>query len=218
MNSRHNILNKLNKAQSKDALAIPAIIPDIQIFSDYPDQPNLLDIFTKRFESLHGELYIVQNLQEAINRLKNKILSTIYEKCVTFKSSIINELLENDSSLSNHFDTLDTENIDSSKFADYDASLTTADFLIARTGSIVLNSANHGGRRISVLPPVHIVIARKSQIIKSLDEIFTDEYISYNWSFATIISGPSRTSDIEKQLVLGAHGPKRLIVILIENQ
>jgi L-lactate dehydrogenase complex protein LldG len=90
--------------------------------------------------------------------------------------------------------------------------------LIARTGSILLHTVSAGGRRLSVLPPTHIVIAEEKQIVPSLDEAFnTLDHDQDIWSYATIITGPSRTSDIEKQLVLGAHGPKKLIVLIIKS-
>jgi L-lactate dehydrogenase complex protein LldG len=96
--------------------------------------------------------------------------------------------------------------------------LTAVDFLVARTGSIVLSSITAGGRRLSVLPPFHIAIASAAQLVPSLDEalrIYQQRGEPNRSSYATIITGPSRTSDIEKILVLGAHGPKRLAVIVV---
>jgi len=136
---------------------------------------------------------------------------------MSFSSNFIKKIISSKQDLQESFDVLDNEYLESEKLASYSIGLTTSDFLVARTGSIVLNSLNHGGRRLSVLPPIHIVVAGTNQIVFSIDDILNKNFTSINWSYATIISGPSRTSDIEKQLVLGAHGPKRLIVILIEN-
>ncbi len=217
MNSRELILNKLNKNKNLNQTTIPETINDREIFKDYPDKKSLLDLFAKRFKALSGELHIAKDINEAGKNLESIFSSFEDKTCITFSSELIKNMLSNVPDTAKLFDVLENENLDSQIFANYAAGLTTADFLIARTGSIVLNSLNHGGRRISVLPPIHIVVAETNQILLSLDEIFNKDFISVDWSYATIISGPSRTSDIEKQLVLGAHGPKRLIVILIEN-
>jgi L-lactate utilization protein LutC len=98
------------------------------------------------------------------------------------------------------------------------ATITLADALIAQTGSIFVSTAC-GGRGASVVAPCHIVIARASQLVPDLETALrnaTDEQRLEKNSFACIISGSSRTADIEKILVQGAHGPIRLVVI-VEN-
>jgi L-lactate dehydrogenase complex protein LldG len=113
---------------------------------------------------------------------------------------------------------IDQQNISSPHFADFQIGITAVDFLVERSGSLVLSTATAGGRRLSVLPPFHIAIATTAQLVVSLDEafqIYHERGESNRSSYATIITGPSRTSDIEKILVLGAHGPKRLAVIVI---
>jgi L-lactate utilization protein LutC len=96
-----------------------------------------------------------------------------------------------------------------------DLGVTGCDCLIARTGSIAVSTRSAGGRALSVLPPVHLVIARREQIVPDLDAAFAlwqDRY-GQSWpSNLCVITGPSRTADIEKILVMGAHGPKRLVV------
>jgi len=166
---------------------------------------------------LNGELHLSKDIYEAGEKL-NSILSSMNErKKSTSSSNLIKKVISSNLDLQESFDNLNNEYLESEKLATYSVGLTTADFLVARTGSIFLNSLNHGGRRLSVLSPIHIVLAGTNQIVFSLDDIFSKNISTVNWSYATIISGPSRTSDIEKQLVLGAHGPKRLIVILIKN-
>jgi L-lactate dehydrogenase complex protein LldG len=218
MNSRDSILQKLRSVKHDKSVSLPDHVADRNIYKDYPNDRNLLELFKKRFKDLHGELYILPDAKEASSLVEQILSDLIGNKCITFTNSFLDRILMNLSNNAYIIDVLGNSKIDSVKLAEYDISITTTDYLVARTGSIVLNSLQHGGRRLSVLPPIHIVIARTNQIIESLDKIFTNEYSSENWSYTTIISGPSRTSDIEKQLVLGAHGPKRLIVILIENQ
>ncbi|HEY7406136.1 MAG TPA: lactate utilization protein [Candidatus Angelobacter sp.] len=96
------------------------------------------------------------------------------------------------------------------------ATITLADALIAQTGSVFV-SASCGGRGASVVAPCHIVVARASQLVPDLETALrnatAEERLEKN-SFACVISGSSRTADIEKILVQGAHGPIRLVVIV----
>jgi L-lactate dehydrogenase complex protein LldG len=92
--------------------------------------------------------------------------------------------------------------------------VTGCDCLVAQIGSVVVSS-QIDGRTLSVLPPVHLVIARREQLVPDLSAAFVVLRQRYGkrWPSAlTVITGPSRTADIEKILVMGAHGPKRLAV------
>jgi len=99
-----------------------------------------------------------------------------------------------------------------------DAGLTECESLIAQTGSVCVTGPSSGGRALSVLPPHHIVIAHVGQLLPDLSaayESLARKYREKYPSFISFITGPSRTGDIERILVLGAHGPKRLTVLLI---
>lgn len=98
-----------------------------------------------------------------------------------------------------------------------DVGISGCDALVAQTGSILVSTRSAGGRVLSVLPPHHIVLARREQLVPDLtaalrrmQESYAPEYPSY----CGFITGPSRTGDIERILVLGAHGPKKLTVLV----
>lgn len=96
------------------------------------------------------------------------------------------------------------------------AGVTLAEALVARTGSVLI-SAKDGGRAASVLPPLHIVYAQISQLVNDIGQAFERALVSgklRDVSMLSLITGPSRTSDIEKMLVMGAHGPRRVVVLL----
>lgn len=96
------------------------------------------------------------------------------------------------------------------------ATLTLAEALVAVTGSILV-SAGTGGRGASVVAPCHIVFARRDQLVPDLEAALGRAYeqgIAARNSFLGLVTGCSRTADIEKILVLGAHGPRRLVVVL----
>ncbi len=95
------------------------------------------------------------------------------------------------------------------------ACVTLAEALIAQTGSIMVSSAA-GGRGASIVPPCHIVFATRDQLVPDIETALAEaerRSLTRN-SFLGLITGSSRTADIEKILVLGAHGPRRLVVIV----
>lgn len=93
-----------------------------------------------------------------------------------------------------------------------DFGVTLADALIAETGSILIGSA-HGRRRMaSLAPKIHVVLARKDQVVGSLDQALAD----LGDRHTVIISGPSRTADIEGILVRGVHGPGEVWLVWID--
>lgn len=93
--------------------------------------------------------------------------------------------------------------------------VTGCDYLVAQTGSIIVSTRSAGGRALSVLPPVHLVIAARTQLVPDLAaalRLLRQRYQGHWPSALSVMTGPSRTADIEKILVMGAHGPKRLVV------
>ncbi len=97
---------------------------------------------------------------------------------------------------------------------------TLCEALIARNGSILISNANSAGRRLSIYPNVHVVIAYTSQLVMDLKDGFKllkEKYGNDMPSMISTVTGPSRTADIEKTLVLGAHGPKELFVFLLDD-
>ena len=99
-----------------------------------------------------------------------------------------------------------------------DAGITACESLVAQTGSILVSSRTCGGRGLSILPHVHIVVATLDQIVPTLGDalhLAKDSGGGRLPSMLSFITGPSRTGDIERILVLGAHGPKELFVFLV---
>jgi len=97
-----------------------------------------------------------------------------------------------------------------------DVGISECDALVAQTGSVLVTSRSAGGRALSVLPPHHVVLARREQLLPDLPaafELLKRKYAGNYPSMISFITGPSRTGDIERILVLGAHGPKQLTVL-----
>lgn len=101
-----------------------------------------------------------------------------------------------------------------------DASITGCEYLVARTGSIVLSAAQQGGRTVSVYAPVHVCIAYTNQLLYDVKDALQALKEKYNGnipSFISFATGPSRTADIEKTLVTGVHGPKEVYCFLVDS-
>lgn len=111
----------------------------------------------------------------------------------------------------------------SDKPADLDSAQTTitlCEFLVARTGSVVISSKQSSGRKAGVYPDNHIVVAKTSQLVLHIRDALKEIKTRYKDgipSMITFITGPSRTADIEKTLVQGAHGAKEVYLFLVDD-
>ena len=108
------------------------------------------------------------------------------------------------------------------EMAKADIGITEADFGIADTGTIVLTANEKQPRSVSLIPPVHIAIIKSDVIVENLKDLFVllTNTISQSGSLTnltsciTFITGPSRTGDIELNIILGVHGPKELFILI----
>ncbi|WP_045688861.1 lactate utilization protein C [Hymenobacter sp. AT01-02] len=102
-----------------------------------------------------------------------------------------------------------------------DAGLTTCEALVARTGSVLVSGATGSGRRLSIYPDQHLILARTSQVVADIGDALQMMQQKYGAdrlpSMISLTTGPSRTADIEKTLVLGAHGPRSIVLFLLDD-
>ncbi|HOX79174.1 MAG TPA: LUD domain-containing protein [Bacteroidales bacterium] len=107
------------------------------------------------------------------------------------------------------------------KLTETRVAMTRCESLIARLGSVLVSTGQMAGRRVFVYPDVHIVLAHASQLVGDIKDALANLRKKYDRqmpSMVTLITGPSRTADIEKTLVMGAHGPKELYVFFLEDR
>ena len=101
-----------------------------------------------------------------------------------------------------------------------DIGVTGVSHAIAETGSVSIAASRGVSRLISLLPPVHIAIVRQAQIVPSLDELFSirrSEFLERGaLDYTNIISGPSRSADIEQTLIKGMHGPREVHMVIVD--
>lgn len=201
--AREEILNKLKGTQ----LTMPDV-PDLDA-PVYHQIESPLDLaFKENLEKVNGSVHLFDSEKELYSELK-KLLKHYSEENICCREPEIQQLLkEHDISFSVCAEL--NENIE--------AGITSCEFLIVHTGSIMVSSSQSGGRQMFVYPPVHIVLAKKNQLVGYLESAYTEiinKYENNLPSQITLITGPSRTADIEKTLILGAHGPKELHVFLV---
>ena len=97
--------------------------------------------------------------------------------------------------------------------------ITGGDYVIAETGTLVIHPKKGVSRLTSLAPPVHIAVMKRGQVLPSLDELFLLEHVDLNCgdrhAAMNLISGPSRTGDIEATIVHGIHGPVETHIVLV---
>ena len=97
-----------------------------------------------------------------------------------------------------------------------DVGISSADYALADTGTLVMLASPAEARLISLLPPVHIAVVPKERLLSGLDELFTIlPHPAEQTSSMVLITGPSRTADIEQILVRGVHGPGEIHVVVV---
>lgn len=106
------------------------------------------------------------------------------------------------------------------KMLDADVGVTGVAYAVAETGSVAITAGNGVSRLISLLPPVHVAVVLPSQILPSLDELFTilrgDFLERGSLDYTNIISGPSRSADIDQTLIQGMHGPREVYMVIVD--
>lgn len=166
-------------------------------------------VFARNFVEVNGKFSFCENQKELIAALimlyKEKRWENVY-----VPEAEIRQYLKMAGIPCHH----DSENIESIQ-----AGVTGCEYLIARSGSILVSSSQTMSRRVIAHSPQHIVIARTSQIVDEMKHGLEGIRNKYEKLPGTItaITGPSRTADIEKTLVLGAHGPEELYVFLVND-
>lgn len=206
--AKENILQKI-----RQALATPVPVPfplsegKNSVFQ--PLQKELEVEFAENFTGLLGKFSFCMDNGELATQL-NALVSA---KKIT--SIYCNEEVIKDDLIRNGFDQFSSTDV-----ASCHASITGCELLIARTGSILMTSAQQSGRTTSVYAPIHICIAYSNQLVYDIEEglqILKEKYTVKLPSLITLATGPSRTADIEKTLVVGIHGPKEVYVFLVDK-
>jgi L-lactate dehydrogenase complex protein LldG len=200
---RDNILKKISLALTQST---PSPFPGVGEPDAYFQAPTgpLPLLFGERFMALQGRLVRCANDADASTQLQllcaERGWTKVYSSLEQWKEQLPAPILSGD-------------------IVTCDAALTGCEVLVARTGTMVLTALT-GGRITSVYTPVHICIAYASQVVFDISaalQFLGEKYGSNLPSFVSFATGPSRTADIEKTLVVGVHGPGEVYCFLIDD-
>ena len=214
----HRIADHANHA-APDHPAVDAPLPTTDAFRKWlpPVGPSLdeqIALFAQNSVALKADFRLVASREEAQQQLAALARENDWKRVATHGHPLAQGLAEKLG-----LPCLLTESgYAGTELEKCDAGISGCDVLVAQTGSVLVTPASAGGRALSVLPPHHIVIAQRSQMVPDLASALQSVRKRYapNWpSFLSFITGPSRTGDIERILVLGAHGPKKLTIFLL---
>lgn len=206
--SKENILKKIRKALSHSTpIPFPSSEGNSSVY--HPSRQELEVEFAERFSLLLGRFAYCANSDELLKQLQALIQLKQWKNIHSGEEKLSRLLMP-----------VAPGSMFSEDLGNCDAAVTGCECLVARTGSIVLSSAQEGGRTTSVYAPVHICIATIDQLVYDIRDGFQlmkEKYGSNLPSMISFATGPSRTADIEKTLVVGVHGPKEVYVFLVEE-
>jgi L-lactate dehydrogenase complex protein LldG len=214
MSSKEAILAKIRKGLSNGAVPMP--FPEVEENLAYPfvkkeAASDLPVLFAQEFTALGGIFTYCENKEALINNLKalaeQKKLAQVFcqeEKLLTTFTAA-------------QLPFIKTGNYDTN----LDAAITYCKFAVARTGSLIITSDTASGRALPVYCPIHICVVYTKQVVFDIADALLaaeQEYGTNLPSMINIATGPSRTADIEKTLVVGVHGPKEVYVMLLDGE
>lgn len=207
--SREKILKKVRDALiEKTEPPYPIIDQDSSVYKDMEEPMDVT--FAEALVSIAGKFVYCESEDEFIGNLHSFIIEKDWG-VLYCQDPKIHELLKHGGiPYQAHTDALPDAKI----------GITRCEYLIARLGTVMVSSRLSPGRKITVYPEVHLVVGYASQLVPDLKNALAGikkKYKDNYPSMISLISGPSRTADIEKTLVLGAHGPREFYVFMIDD-
>lgn len=206
--SKEKILKKVRKALiNKSNHNLPSVDLDSPLYTSTGEPLEL--VFAKSFSELNGKFVFCESKEDMVEDVAALIEEHGWKDVFCFDSALSSLMAKK----------LKTSN-DRSQLANVNVGITNCECLVARTGSVMISAGLETGRRLPMFSNYHIVIAYTSQLVENIKDAFDVLRNKYNGnlpSMITNISGPSRTADIEKTLVQGAHGPKEIFVFLVDD-
>jgi L-lactate dehydrogenase complex protein LldG len=206
--AKENILKKVRNALSQSVqLPFPNSEGNSSVFVKEHDGLEMK--FAEEFARLQGKFVFCTSKSEVLENLQALVATKEWKDISCQTPSLINDM-----------QLKQLPELNKGDMHTAAAAITDCELLVARTGTIVLSAAQPSGRTLSVYTPVHLVIAYTHQLVFDLKDAITrlrEKYQGELPSSISFASGPSRTADIEKTLVVGIHGPKEVYVFLVDE-
>ena len=209
--SKDFILHRVRTGLGRSAGQPPSPIPPVRLAVANPPIEDRIRSFTERVEALAGRVHRAAPPDDARQYVAARIAgkTAIASNSPTLTDCGIATLPEVQSGFTSASDVR-------ALCATADFGITGADYALADTGTLVMLSSQQEARLISLLPPAHIAVVPQSKLLANLDELFTvlPDPAAVTSSMV-LITGPSRTADIEQILVRGVHGPGDFTVVIV---
>jgi L-lactate dehydrogenase complex protein LldG len=209
--AKENILSRIRKELGQDQVAMP--FPEVEkeagkeVFAKASESDE--EVFAEAFIKLGGKFVFCDNEQQAMEGIINLYDTRGWTELFCAEERMM-QLFEN-----NKINIVTPVDINDSTA---NACITGCECLVARTGSVLLSSKQYMGRTSSVFYPVHIIIAYAGQVVNDIPnslDFLKKKYGNALPSMINLNTGPSRTADIEKTLVVGVHGPGEVFCFLV---
>jgi len=215
MNSRDAILARIRNALAHDAPRTQSPVPEVWPRQN-PSPEQMAERFAQELAAVHGETVRAGSPEEARAKLVELLDQGAWGPLGAVDRPLCRELC---AGLAPERVAWVGPESTPQQIADLPAGLVAADYLLADTGSAMLACGVPHERLMCYLPPVCVVAARIDQLYEHLPAVWP-QVAQRAADPATrgefvLVTGPSRTADIEKILILGVHGPNRLVVLLI---
>ncbi len=175
------------------------------------DKEALEEKFAENFNSLGGKFIYCENEDDLMNNIIKLYENLNWQHMLCSEQALMDQLNKNQLNIAEPSE-LQMENAD--------ACITGCEFAIARTGSVILSSKQNMGRTSSVFYPIHIIVAYIDQVVFDIKDAIEQMQQKYGKELPSMINlntGPSRTADIEKTLVVGVHGPGEVFCFLVNR-
>ena len=207
---KEKILKKVRQALTfKSKNQFTNIDLDSNIFVQPSSDLSLIEVFAEQFTSVNGEFIYCSNQFDFLDKLITLLEQRKWKHFFCWEHNL-QDMLKDTGILYNH----KNEQIEKIQ-----AAITSCEALIARTGTVLVSSSANS-RTLTIWPPVHIVYAKKSQLVMETKDgmlLVKNRYGKNGPSLLSFITGPSRTADIEGTLVIGAHGPTEIFVFIVDD-
>lgn len=212
MNARERILAAIAAELGPRAAPTEAPTCDPRSQAGLDALPLRIDRFAERLAAVHGEFAWLPPREDPLDLVAQRLLRAGARRVVLGDGSATRRLRRG---LSMRGFELLAADATTAALMRADAGVTEAQWGVAETGTIVLDDQRARARRASLLPPLHIALLDQRNLLPTLDDLFAEPSVRTAPPHAlTLVTGPSRTADIELQLVVGVHGPRELLVVL----
>jgi L-lactate dehydrogenase complex protein LldG len=211
--SRDNILHKVRTALGRSVDQAPPPAPPARIHVPAIGTEAKIESFRTRLEALAGKTHHARSAAEAVDYVRRVVdgrtavasNAPLLEKCGVTRLPSVRSGLTDRQELRELCATAAV-------------GITSADYCLADTGTLVTIASQDEARLISLLPPVHIAVVDGARMLSGLDELLAIEPLPAERSSSMVlITGPSRTADIEQTLVRGVHGPGEIHVVILST-